>query len=253
MGIVKEYHESMQRSISASITLACVLAVMLFLVASSQGQVNGPPASVTSPGFGGNPINGPAPSVTSLGPHGYSPTPPRFSGSVDGHRGGGDHGKNRDRDGDRDHGRRDGSGGAVWYAYPVPYAVEDNGPVDNSEAAANEPDDQGGPTVFDRHGSGGHAYMPPEKEAVPAHSTQVAEKEPPSEPDPPQEPTLLVFKNGSKVEVDNYAIQGATLFDLTPGHRRKIALADLDLDATRKQNDERGVTFQLPSTYKAAK
>jgi hypothetical protein len=53
------------------------------------------------------------------------------------------------------------------------------------------------------------------------------------------------------MEVGNYAIQGATLFDLTPGHKRKVALMDLDLEATRRQNDERGVTFQLPSSYKA--
>ncbi len=59
-------------------------------------------------------------------------------------------------------------------------------------------------------------------------------------------PTVLVFKDGHQSEVENYAIFGQTLFDLTPGHRRKIALADLDLVATEKQNDDRGVTFQLP-------
>ena len=36
------------------------------------------------------------------------------------------------------------------------------------------------------------------------------------------------------------------LYDLTPGHRAKIALADLDLTATAKQNDDRGIDFQLP-------
>jgi hypothetical protein len=34
--------------------------------------------------------------------------------------------------------------------------------------------------------------------------------------------------------------------DLTRGHSRKIPLTDLDLEATRKQNDDRGVTFQVP-------
>src|ERR1700757_4504023 len=124
MGVVKEYHKVMRRSISASIVFAGLLALMLVFVASSQGQVNGPPASVTSPGFGGNPINGPAPSVTSLGPHGYPSNPPRFSGSVDGpHHGRGDQGdRGKGRDGDRDHHRHDNASGAVWYAYPVPYA-----------------------------------------------------------------------------------------------------------------------------------
>ena len=39
---------------------------------------------------------------------------------------------------------------------------------------------------------------------------------------------------------------GEMLYDLSPGHRRKIALADLDLAATVKQNDDRGIDFRLP-------
>ncbi|HXX01791.1 MAG TPA: hypothetical protein VEJ00_11280, partial [Candidatus Acidoferrales bacterium] len=65
------------------------------------------------------------------------------------------------------------------------------------------------------------------------------------------EPTVLVFKDGEKLEVGNYAIVGATLFDLSPGHHRKITLADLDLDATQKLNDDRGVIFQLPASSQA--
>jgi hypothetical protein len=42
-----------------------------------------------------------------------------------------------------------------------------------------------------------------------------------------------------------------TLYDLTPGHRRKIALADLDLPATERENDDQGVTFQLPPSAQA--
>jgi hypothetical protein len=61
----------------------------------------------------------------------------------------------------------------------------------------------------------------------------------------------LVFKDGRKLEVGNYAIVGSTLFDLTPGHPRKVALSDLDLDATRQQNDEHGVIFQLPPSAQA--
>ncbi len=67
-----------------------------------------------------------------------------------------------------------------------------------------------------------------------------------SVPDVPQEPTLLIFKDGHKVQLENYAIVGANLVDLSPGHQRAIALADLDLGATRQQNDERGVTFHGP-------
>ena len=64
-------------------------------------------------------------------------------------------------------------------------------------------------------------------------------------------PTLLIFKDGRKLELGNYAIIGQTLFDLSPGHVRKIALAGLDLEATRQQNDNRGISFQLPSPPQA--
>jgi hypothetical protein len=43
---------------------------------------------------------------------------------------------------------------------------------------------------------------------------------------------------------------GNTLYDLTPGHRRKIALAELDLNATARENDGRGIDFQLPPSAK---
>jgi hypothetical protein len=59
---------------------------------------------------------------------------------------------------------------------------------------------------------------------------------------------VLVFKDGHQLEVANYAIVGNMLYDLTGGHRQKIALADLDLTATSKQNDDRGIDFEVPST-----
>jgi hypothetical protein len=48
----------------------------------------------------------------------------------------------------------------------------------------------------------------------------------------------------------NYAIVGDTLFDfdLADGRTRKILVSDLDLPATRKANDERGVDFQIPAS-----
>jgi len=57
-----------------------------------------------------------------------------------------------------------------------------------------------------------------------------------------------VFKDGHQIEVRNYAVIGSTLYDLSPGHRRKIALSELDLATTAKQNDERGIDFQVPAS-----
>jgi hypothetical protein len=40
---------------------------------------------------------------------------------------------------------------------------------------------------------------------------------------------------------------GSTLYDLSDGRSKKVQLAELDLSATVKENDERGVEFQLPA------
>jgi hypothetical protein len=129
------------------------------------------------------------------------------------------------------------------YATPVPYAVD----VSDADAAGDDDDAeyQGGPTVFDRRGSGPDSYVPPSSR----ESEETAPPEP--APEPPQPPTTLVFKDGHQLEVNNYAIVSQTLYDLTPGHPRKIALADLDLEATQKQNDDHGVVFQLPPSAQA--
>ena len=135
----------------------------------------------------------------------------------------------------------------------MPYAVE-GAPADDQqqEASDDDADYQGGPTVFDRRGSGPRSYVAPAKDTPPAHTAERTREEAPAvEPDPPLPPTLLIFKDGRTLEVANYAILGQTLFDLSPRHRHKFAIRDLDLEATRKQNDERGVTFQLPQTIQA--
>ena len=236
-----EYHKPMRPLNSALVAFFSALGLTLFLVLPAVSQVNGPPASVTSPGFGGHPVNGTRSSVTSVGPQGYNPPHQHPTRGTAPANNGGDH---------HHHHNSNEAIGPVWYAVPVPYAV-DNPPVEDQQADAEEPsDEQGGPTVFDRRGSGSQSYVPPVKNPPPAHSAEPApapeEEAPAVDPDPPLAPTLFVFKDGRTLEVANYAILGQTIFDLTPGHRRKIALIDLDLDATRKQNDERGVIFQLP-------
>ncbi len=61
-----------------------------------------------------------------------------------------------------------------------------------------------------------------------------------------QPSTVLIFKDGHQVEVGNYAIVGTTLYELNDGRSKKVQLADLDLPATVKENDDRGVEFQVP-------
>jgi len=56
-------------------------------------------------------------------------------------------------------------------------------------------------------------------------------------------PTVLVFRDGRRVEVVNYAVVGHTLWIFSEQRARRIALVDLDLEGTRRANEERGVEF----------
>ena len=140
------------------------------------------------------------------------------------------------------------------YAVPVPYTADvlDNGASDDSD-----PNYQGGPTVFDRRGDGPSSYIPPGYESPAGSNAEEAQTQDSSAPEynsdsqPSPDPTVLVFKDGHQLEIGNYAIVNQTLYDLTPGHPRRIALADLDLPATQKLNDERGITFDSPPSAQA--
>ena len=59
-------------------------------------------------------------------------------------------------------------------------------------------------------------------------------------------PTLLVFRDKHTQEVQNYAIVGGTLWIFSEQRATKLPLSWLDLDATTKANDDRGVDFQVP-------
>lgn len=62
---------------------------------------------------------------------------------------------------------------------------------------------------------------------------------------------VLVFRDQHKQEVRNYAIVGQTLWSFAAQRNEKIPLADLDLAATIKANDDRGLTFRLPASNEA--
>jgi hypothetical protein len=59
-------------------------------------------------------------------------------------------------------------------------------------------------------------------------------------------PTQLVFRDRRTEQVQNYAIVGKTFWVLDAQQAKKIPLAELDIPATKKANDDRGVEFQLP-------
>jgi hypothetical protein len=67
-----------------------------------------------------------------------------------------------------------------------------------------------------------------------------------SQPTESIQPTVLVFRDQHRQEVQNYAIVGQTLWNFAPGQTQKIPLSNLDLPATTKANDDRGISFRVP-------
>jgi hypothetical protein len=92
------------------------------------------------------------------------------------------------------------------------------------------------------------AYGPPRDEQR-AEVAEPAQQHATVEDVKPGEPTVLVFRSGKHEEVTNYAIMGETLYVFDQG-RKKVALADLDIAATVKANDDRGMEFRVPAGLK---
>jgi hypothetical protein len=224
-----------------------LVSILLILPAQAQGRfgshgfgptVHGVPPSVTSFGFGGSPgPHGVPPSVTSL----------NFGNTNFGNRG---TFRVHSRPFGFGHHRRNGfvspffGGDIVAYPYGYPLDVAEPG-VDDSM----EQDYLGGPTIFDRRGPGTQTYSTPQPqpEQQDYRASVTPSPEPPPQPVADQPRTVLVFKDGHQQEISNYAIVGGTLYDLSDGRSRKVALAQLDLQATVKQNDSRGIDFEIPA------
>lgn len=83
------------------------------------------------------------------------------------------------------------------------------------------------------------AYAPRSSERRPAYDSA-------SQPEEPAPATVLVFRDQHREEISNYAIVGQTLWSYSVPRTKKIPLADLDVAATEKANDDRGVAFRLP-------
>lgn len=59
--------------------------------------------------------------------------------------------------------------------------------------------------------------------------------------------TILVFRDGHKISVRNYAITDGTVWVLDPKAAHKYALSDFDPAATEQANAQNGVEFRLPT------
>ena len=60
--------------------------------------------------------------------------------------------------------------------------------------------------------------------------------------------TTLVFRDGRRSQIENYAVVGNTLWVFNDQRRTKIPIAELDLKATQQVNEDRGVDFAIPTS-----
>jgi hypothetical protein len=74
---------------------------------------------------------------------------------------------------------------------------------------------------------------------TPAPPAESAEPQPPV----PATPIALVFKNGARIDTQGYAISGQTLWILKPSGSERVALSQLNVAATQRENQKRGIQF----------
>jgi hypothetical protein len=207
----------------------------------------GVPASVTSFGFGGHPgFHGLPASVTSQGfgaARNFSGAPGHLTSFGFGAR-------NGFHERPFEHGRRrihrpfavysPYYGGYPYAPYAYPYYLNDEDYSDAAQVPATDYHDNDYRNDDDRQ-----VLDQDYRAELSRPREQSSERTP--EPVADQPSTLLIFKDGHQQEISNYAIVGSMLYDLSDGHSKKVQLADIDLSATVKENDERGVEFQLPA------
>jgi hypothetical protein len=78
---------------------------------------------------------------------------------------------------------------------------------------------------------------PPDYSQAPPDQSTAA----PPAPAPP--PLVLIFHDGTQLEVRDFALIGQTLWDLSSHPTRKIALGQLNLDASIRATEARGAEF----------
>jgi hypothetical protein len=139
----------------------------------------------------------------------------------------------------------------VYVPYTVPVIVEPVAP--ETEAVAADSEEPPAMTVFENRPTtlvrpptqapidDSRVYHPGTTSAAPSDAAAPAESS-------QRPPIVLVYKDGHERDLQNYAIVGNFVYEISGYTSQKIAIADLNIPATVKANEERGVEFSLPST-----
>ena len=237
------FHISLFTTLALALAMSVSAAAQVYDHPHTTTTVNGhflaPAPSVTSVGssVGRGHMPPPAPSVTSIPNYGYKPNGVYHNGR---------------------NGNGHGYGYVGGWAYAIPYYY----PADDS-AYGYDYIGAGSPYLYSGPPLGQYdpslhivAEQPPSNpylRTMPPPEAQVQPEAPPRQlpDDKPGEATVLIYRNRHHEEVNSYAIMGDSLYIFDQG-RKKVALSELDVPATVKANDDRGVEFRLPPEVKKA-
>lgn len=138
----------------------------------------------------------------------------------------------RSRNSDRRNLHRHRFPAIVYPYYGYPYLYDDDDYANDDQQS--QPPQQSQPTQKQVASSPEGDFHAPDRSSAAQAQSAV-------EPAPM---TTLVFRDGHKAEVQNYAIIGDNLIDVTRSAViKKIPLSPLDLDETRRVNEANGVDF----------
>jgi hypothetical protein len=116
------------------------------------------------------------------------------------------------------------------YVYAAPDNSNDNGAYDQQQAQIDQLNNEVDRLRAEEAGGSARNYVP----------------QPPPKPEI-RASTVLVFRDQHSEEIENYAIVGKTVWVFTEQRARKIPIAELNLPATTKANEARGIDFRLPT------
>lgn len=226
-----------------------VLVALALSSVTAFSQVHGTPASVTSTQSNGSsmvPAGVPA-SVTSLGPQGFTPginplfpaTGPQVNPLTP----------------TAGHGHlRGGHRGTEMVAVPVYYGYYPYYGYDYDYEQQQQQQQQQSQVVQQQQAQPQQLQIvlvdkrDEEKRAQQNEAAVQAAAEPRQSnlSDPPENPAIFIFKDGTRKELSNFAVMAGNLYDLSDGKMMKIAMDTVDRDATIAANEQAGREISLP-------
>jgi len=142
---------------------------------------------------------------------------------------------------------------SAYYAapsYPVAYSRDSNSNYQATQQLSQDVNDLKS-EVRDLRDTNDQLRYELQKRATPQQPQSYAYPRPPVQQAAPPEseapPTLLVFKDGRRIEANNYAVVGQTLWILNSQQAQKYPLSDLNVEESRRLNAERGIEFTVPN------